>query len=751
MRSWQLVREAIIGRVAWVRASAPLVGIACGVVSGALGWAAPTWAFVFLIGGLTLIRADYRWRVALVLFAFLTAWRGQLLEVDSPSLTRTSSSVAGELTMGRLTGMGDSERVGHLELIQGGSLKVALQDAADYRPGDVLLVRGKIFSPAQARNPAEFSLLNHWRQLSIEQGLDIKETGRVGVDWRQAVWRFSEQAKVRLKRDVTRGIEDDEIGTPIIVAMMLGDTPSSASEITRAFRYSGAMHVFAVSGLHVTIVGGIVWGILFVLRVPRRAAIFLIIIAMASYAVITGGRAPAMRATLMAITFLSAFLLRRKPSLFNSLALSMIVVLIWRPAQVTEVGFQLSYGVITAIGVGFAMAYRWTGKIAELDPFFPRRLLSSWQKRKLGFRGKIAAMAATSLAAWVGSLPWMAYHFGLVTPVAVIASLVLIPFTFIVLSLGLFSFLVGLVSTTLSEGLNHVNCFAAHSAYLSAKAFSAVPLGHYSVGTQEPADWVVFDFWNGGASSFLATGEGTLIDLGDERRYYQMVRPAMRRWHHVPKTFILSHPDSKHTGAIHPAIAHFDPQKIYLAVKWSRSPSYRSFIAEDHPSVMVAKEDVRYPLSRDVWFEIIAAGKENVDILSDSRGMAIRVWWYGWKVLVMGDLGVEEERAMMARGTDISADLVIIGRHGRTYSGSTEFLKATGARVVIASSSTYPKRETPTKLWRAALKEMGIHLFVQDDTGAVLIDFDPDQMRLKSYLDPKLTITLENTAAQRGE
>ncbi|MDB4440320.1 ComEC/Rec2 family competence protein, partial [bacterium] len=249
-----------------------------------------------------------------------------------------------------------------------------------------------------------------------------------------------------LKKSITRGIEDDEIGTPIIVAMMLGDTPSSTSEITQAFRYSGAMHVFAVSGLHVTIVGGIVWGILFVLRVPRRGAIFLIIIAMASYAMITGGRAPAMRATLMAVTFLSAFLLRRKPFLFNSLALSMIIVLLWRPAQVTEVGFQLSYGVITAIGIGFAIAYQWTGKIAELDPFFPRRLLSSWQKRRLGFRGKIAAMAATSLAAWVGSLPWMAYHFGLITPVAVLASLVLIPFTFLVLSLGLFSFLVGLVS-----------------------------------------------------------------------------------------------------------------------------------------------------------------------------------------------------------------------------------------------------------------------------------------------------------------
>ncbi|MDB4374085.1 ComEC/Rec2 family competence protein [Akkermansiaceae bacterium] len=750
MQIWLRFWAAFIERVAWVRASAPLVGIACGVISGALGWAGLTWALLFLVVGLTLVRSDLRWRTALALITILTAWRAQQLEVSFSSATRTSSFVTGELIIGRLTGMGDSERVGFLALTDGGLIKVAVQDAFDYEPGDILLVEGQIFSPAPARNPAEFSLLYHWGQLSIEQGLDLERAGHVGADWRQGIWRFSERAKVGLKKSITRGIEDDEIGTPIIVAMMLGDTPSSTSEITQAFRYSGAMHVFAVSGLHVTIVGGIVWGILFVLRVPRRGAIFLIIIAMASYAMITGGRAPAMRATLMAVTFLSAFLLRRKPFLFNSLALSMIIVLLWRPAQVTEVGFQLSYGVITAIGIGFAIAYQWTGKIAELDPFFPRRLLSSWQKRRLGFRGKIAAMAATSLAAWVGSLPWMAYHFGLITPVAVLASLVLIPFTFLVLSLGLFSFLVGLVSPTASEGINHLNCWAARAAFYSAKGFSAVPLGHQLVGSQEPADWVVFDFSDGGASSFLATGEGTLIDLGSDRRYYQMIRPAMRRWHHTPENFILTHPDAKHTGAILTATEQLDPQHIYLPVKWSRSPSYREFIAQDHPGVVVTETDKRYPLSSEAWFEVLRSGQEDLDTLSDSRGMAIRVHWAGWKILVMGDLGVEEEREMMASGIDLSADLVIIGRHGRTYSGSIEFLKATGTRAVIASSSTYPKRETPTKLWRAAVEKMGMHLLAQDETGAVLIDFDSDKLCLKSYLDPDLLIILENSDAPPG-
>ncbi|MDC0289619.1 hypothetical protein OAK86_03785, partial [Akkermansiaceae bacterium] len=61
-------------------------------------------------------------------------------------------------------------------------------------------------------------------------------------------------------------------------------------------------------------------------------------------------------------------------------------------------------------------------------------------------------------------------------------------------------------------------------------------------------------------------------------------------------------------------------------------------------------------LSSEAWFEVLRSGQEDLDTLSDSRGMAIRIHWAGWKILVMGDLGVEEEREMMASGIDLSAD-----------------------------------------------------------------------------------------------
>ncbi|MDB4508191.1 ComEC/Rec2 family competence protein, partial [Akkermansiaceae bacterium] len=569
---------------------------------------------------------------------------------------------------------------------------------------------------------------------------------KVGFSWGSGVWKYAEQARAFIKKSTSQGIENDSDAVSVIHAMTLGETPSSTSDITKAFRFSGAMHVFAVSGLHVTIIGGIVWGVLMVLGVQRRQAILSILMVMFGYALVTGGNPPAIRASLMATAVLSAFLLKRRPSLFNSLSLSMILVLLWNPAQVYEIGFQLSYAVISAIALGYQAAYEWTGKIAQLDPFLPRRLLSGRQKFFLNTRGKIAAILATSLAAWLGSLPWMIHHFGLITPVSVLASVLLIPLTFLVLALSFLSSSLALFSTTASSGVNHLNSVVAHMAFLSAKGFSKVPLGHYVIGDRAPADWVVYDFADGGSSSFLASGDGLLIDCGSERKYRQIVRSGLRRWTSDPGTVIYTHPDGKHSGALNSFEEDFLPARTILPVVWSRSPSFREFVSKEdfgHRGIEVGQDGERFLISDEVTLEVIRKGAERLDTLSDSRGMAFKVHWLGWKILVMGDLGVEEERSLLEKKIDVSADVVMIGQHGRTYSGSIEFLQATGAKVVIKSAATFPSKELPRERWLAACEEFGIEVFNQRDTGAVFMDFDPKQLCVKSYLQEDRLFIIE--------
>ncbi|MGJ8698200.1 MAG: ComEC/Rec2 family competence protein [Verrucomicrobiaceae bacterium] len=727
-----------------VRREAPMFAMGCGALAGALGNGHLIWAGIFLFLGLVLGRAGVGWKVAVVTVGCLVFWRAVALDPGELSEHRTTRSVSGELVLGRITRVGSGEREGVLRSGDGEVIRVAVQEAEVYLPGDVLEVEGRMFTPARVRNPEEFSMARSWRERGLEAGLDLRSVKVVGFDWRQALWRWAEERRAWLSGAVTRGIEDDGAACSIIKAMILGETPESTSEITRAFRFSGAMHVFAVSGLHVTIVGGLMWLGVSLVGVPRRPAILLIMLAMAGYAMVTGGRPPAMRATLMAVTFLSAFLLRRRPSLFNSLALSVVLVLVWQPSLATTIGFQLSYAVIGAIGLGFYAAYQLTGKMAEVDIFMPRRLLAPWQRRSLNLRGKVAGIMATSLAAWVGSLPWMAYHFGLVTPIAVMASVLLIPLTFCVLALGMLSALVGAVIPAVGGWVNEVNAVVAKTAFVGASGFLKVPGGHFVMDGRQDADWVVFDLSDGGMASSLDTGEGVLFDLGNERKFYQIVRPALRRWNMSPETAVLSHPEGKHTGALPALMEQYDPARVFVPVLWARSPSYRDFV-ESAPEgvVTVGKRGQRYELSDDAWFEVLREGAEGVDTVADSRGMAVKVHWDGWKVLVTGDLGIVEEREMMGSGVDLSADVVVMGRHSKTYSGSYEFLKATGAKVVVVSSSHFPKKELTSERWLKVRENLGIEFYVQSDTGAVLMDFDGERLCVKAFLQPERLTILE--------
>lgn len=744
MRVTETAARWITDRLAFFCTGAPLLSLAFGALAGALGFG--WWGALCLILGFLVSRSGAAWKVAVLILAALVFWRASHQMVAEFDQVRSSRSVSGELVVSKLMTNWSGEREGRFHQEGGEFIKVAIQDAELFQAGDRLEVNGMIFRPSIARNPDEISMAQIWKRHGIESGLDLIEHEKVGFSWSEAVWRYAEHGRAFIKKSTSQGIEDDSDAVSIIQAMTLGETPASTSEITRAFRFSGAMHVFAVSGLHVTIIGGIVWGALLILRVQRRKAILSILLVMFGYALVTGGNPPAIRASLMATAVLSAFLLKRRSSLFNSLSMSMILVLLWNPAQVYEIGFQLSYAVISAIVLGYQAAYEWTGKIAQLDPFFPRRLLSAKQRFFVNSRGKVAAILATSLAAWLGSLPWMLYHFGLITPVSVIASVLLIPLTFLVLALSFLSSFLALFSTTASSGVNHLNSVVAHTALLSAKGFSKVPLGHYVIDDRAPADWVVFDLADGGASSLIASGGGLLIDSGSERKYRQIVRSALRRWTSDPDAVIYTHPDGKHSGALNSFEEDFRPNRTILPVVWSRSPSYREFVGKEgfgYRGIEIAQDAERFVISDEVTLEVIREGAERLDTLSDSRGMAFKVHWHGWKVLVMGDLGVEEERALLEQNADVLADVILIGQHGRTYSGSIEFLQATGAKVVIKSAATFPSKELPTKRWLAACDEFGIEVFNQRDSGAVLLDFEKDRLCVKSYLEEDRLFILE--------
>lgn len=697
------------------------------------------WGLFFLAVGLLAARVNWRWWLAVIGLAAVVAWRSHTLQepVEASLAVPRSERVEGVLEVGRKAG-GDG-RFGFL--LEGEKkCRVIVMKAGDLRPGEMRRVSGRFFVPGPERNPGVFPRLEQWRRQGVSGGLLVEKSALVSVSPWAAPLRWAENLREGLSAAITQGLSDDSSGRQVIRAMVLGEKPPRQSEVSRAFRESGAMHVFAVSGLHVTLVGLVCWLFLRPFPVQRGTGLLVVMLVMVGYALVTGLRPPAVRATVMAGCFFGAFFVRRRPSLFNALAFSVVLVVGWRPAQVFDPGFQLSYGVLLAIGLGVGLALRLTGRVAELDSFFPSRLLSDGQRRVWAARTYFANLGASSLAAWVGSVPMMIWHFGVVTPVAVFTSLLLIPATMAILSLAFLAALCGLIHPSVGMVLNRANEGLAEASYEVAKGFAGVPFGHWQTRTMVPGDWVFFDTDDGGAASFLRAGQGVMLETGSALFYERELRTILEHWKVTPEVALVTHPDGDHAGGLPGLLESGGLKNVVLPVRKALSPTYREFLSNHSGKgceVSFGRPGGGYELPDGVRVEILREGEEGVGGIADNRMMVMKVHWRGWRILVTGDLGMRGELDLLSQEADLSADVVWMGRHAWGVSGQHQFLAATGARAVIVSASAVTREERAPEHWLNDLGQEGYRVFHQAETGAVIMELTESELRISSYLQPE--------------
>jgi len=227
-----------------------------------------------------------------------------------------------------------TDNIDNLELPSGIYIQLFISNLPEetklLKYGDTIQVEGNLIAVPELRNPHGFDQ----RTWLHRQGANLimhptKEIVISGVAPFRIPVRTMNQWHVYLRKQMTVGLDENSQEAQLIRAVVLGEKPPQPSDMLENFRHSGTLHVFAVSGLHVGMVGTIVGLALWLFRVPRWILIPLTILSMASYAGITGLRPPSVRAVLMATIFLSGFLIQRRPTLINSLAASAVLVLLW--------------------------------------------------------------------------------------------------------------------------------------------------------------------------------------------------------------------------------------------------------------------------------------------------------------------------------------------------------------------------------------------------------------------------------------
>lgn len=286
---------------------------------------------------------------------------------------------------------------------------------------DNLVVKTLLSSIKEPLNPYGFNYKKYLKNQQIHHQIHIyKQQFLTLKNNNRTVKGLAAKIRVYINESLkTNGFKDDELA--VINALLLGQRNSITSDLLESYAGAGAVHILAVSGLHI----GIILLLLTFVFKPfhyfkngKFIATLLVIIALWVYAIIAGLSASVVRAVTMFTSLTIGMQLIQRSNVYNTLVISMFFLLLFNPFYLFEVGFQLSYLAVFSI--------------VWIQP----KLYNLWIS-KFWFLNKIWQLFTVSIAAQIGVLPLSLFYFHQFPGLFFLSNLVIIPFLGFILITGI--------------------------------------------------------------------------------------------------------------------------------------------------------------------------------------------------------------------------------------------------------------------------------------------------------------------------
>jgi competence protein ComEC len=659
--------------------------------------------------------------------------------------------------------------------------------------GDRVQAMGVLYGPGPPVNPGAYDVAAYLRTQGVRAFFhtDHWEAVRVvapGADrLRWLLGAMQRWALARLDRLPSKE------GRAVAAAMLFGrrdlldfDTGQvNSQDIERAFLATGTVHYMAVSGFNVALVVVPLLVLARLLGLGRKATAAVIAAAVLAFAMMTELEPPVLRASILFWVICLGWLLGREPLNLNSLAATVILVLLLRPGDLFSKSFQFSF--LAVIGMIFLV-----DRIE--DVLFGRylevqRLRDPFRRPGFWYRGVVRGTLMVSMAATIVNIPLIASQFHLVAWLAPVASTVLFPLVFALTVGGMLLVAAGWLAPWLGDLLATVPDGLGRTISAVVKAMANVPGAYFYVPDISPA-WIAIAYgllivwvwrrrlgvsrrhlalaaltaaaafvWTGGhaapgavRATFLAVGSGNanLLELpdgrsilfdagsavGNARAAETTLAPALwaRRVDRLDAVF-LSHAHFDHFKDILPLVARFGVRQVFVPPTFPRR------------RLKCDKMVIEALLARGVRVEFFGAG----DRLGGTGAVEVRgVWPRGPKsmtkslndgslvlvvadrarrLLLTGDIGPAGIQELLEVEPDLRADAMLWPHHGHDPDAVGRLAAATGARALVVSDGR------PLAPWQkpAWARERGAACFHTGQEGAVTLELRPEGLYAETF------------------
>lgn len=568
---------------------------------------------------------------------------------------------------------------------------------------------------------------------------------------------------------------------PLVASLLLAQRDALDPEVKERYARAGLSHLLAISGLHVGLVAGILLLLAGAIRAGRHPAA-LAAAGTVAYVAFLGAPDSAARAALQIVLVLAARSQQRPTRSEALMGAAALLLLAVDPASLARPGFQLSFaGVVGILALRRPILARLGG-------------LARWRPGGAAIGRWLADALATSVAATLATGPIVAWHFGRVAPVGIVANLAAIPVLTAAVPALAVALTVGAIwlpaghfiaggAELLLDILDRTATVAASVPYgtvavlpTSAAALTAaLAIGYGATrrlgrvrGRVRGVAWAsvagavlvvaplrpagdrvelhLIDVGQGDAIGIRSPGgRWLLVDAGLARNDYDagaarvvpyLASRGVRRIHGL----VITHADADHMGGAATVIRALRP-------RWAGGPpfvagkgQYLALLNEVRsagiPWVAVRRGMEVEMDGMTVAFLFPDVGDVAVEDANDAS-VVLRVEYGEFAALLTGDAPATVEAHLVQRmGVGLDSDVLKVGHHGSTTSTTPQLLEATGARTALISAGRGNGYGHPHGPVLARLRQHGVAVYRTDLHGSVVVRSGADgRVRVETERD----------------
>lgn len=654
-----------------------------------------------------------------------------------------------------------------------------------YSIGEILVLDGTVKLWESAANEGNFDAEKYYQARKMDFTMtDVEIRGVYGKENFIAEWLW--ELRLRLKKVYQSIMSSKTCG--VMTTMALGDKELLEAEVRQLYQVGGLSHILAISGLHISVVGMTLYGVLRKGGLGFGVAGGFACILLLAYGWMVGMGTSVRRALFMFALQLLAAAIGRSYDTLNSLGVAAVVLLWSNPYILWDAGFQFSF--VAIIGVAYV------GRSADFSQYRFGKMLD-----------KLYVSAAILLT----TLPFVAWYYYEIPLYALVMNLLILPMLGFVLGAGLIGGLLGLLSAVVAEvvlfpcekllelqlwlcelckrlpgavwitGRPHVGQVALYYVILLTFTFLAyrkkvIP------GKQEEtaerrislpkmlkgmagmlllvviicapigrkAELNILDVGQGDGS-FLRTAQGytIFVDGGSSDvskvGTYRMLPFLKYKGARKIDCWVVSHTDEDHiSGLLELLEQGYEIKRLVFSAGIVRDEAFGKLtgLAERKGTEIVylnagdtiylgdATLTAVYP-AVDAASDLDGAWKKRAE---DKNASSLVVWYEenGFSGIFTGDIGMEQEREIVA-GLDRRVDFYKAAHHGSKYSNSEALLGVLKPTIATVSCGKTNRYGHPAKEALERMEKCGAKIFYTMESGQITIGWDEDGVWVKEY------------------